>query len=269
MNDPAHHLASLHRVLDGLDTVAVAASGGVDSLTLAHAAHARLGGRATMYHAVSPAVPPEATERTRGLASTHGWSLVVIDAGEFEDPDYLRNPVDRCFHCKTNLYAAIARHTRATIASGTNLDDLSDYRPGLVAARNHGVRHPYVEAAIDKRGVRALARALGLAEVAELPAAPCLSSRLETGTRVTAPTLALVHRVETLVRRELAAAVVRARVRREGLVVEVDDATFARLGTNGLSTLLGSLSQTLQGTGFEDRVRLDRYRMGSAFLRST
>ena len=258
---------NLNRVLDELGSVAVAVSGGVDSLTLAFAAHARLGGAATMFHAVSPAVPPEATSRTRELAAAHGWSLVVIDAGEFTDPGYLANPVNRCFFCKTNLYATISRHTAAVVVSGTNLDDLSDFRPGLEAARNHEVRHPFVEASIGKQDVRALARGFGLGEVAQLPAAPCLSSRLETGTRVTPPVLALVHRVETFVRKQLGAPIVRARVRREGLVVELDEATYTRLGDDETAALLDSIAPLLRGSGF-DRARLDRYRMGSAFVRS-
>ena len=77
-------------------------------------------------HAVSPAVPPEATARVRAIAATEGWSLAIFDAGEFEDPRYRANPVDRCFYCKTNLYGRIARETGATILSGTNIDDLDD-----------------------------------------------------------------------------------------------------------------------------------------------
>jgi uncharacterized protein len=153
----ATKLAALDRTLDGIGPVAVAVSGGVDSLTLARAAARRLGAGATMFHAVSPAVPPEATARTRALAERYGWRLEVIDAGEFDDPDYLRNPVNRCFHCKWNLYDSIARHTAATIVSGTNTDDLGDFRPGLEAASRRGVRHPYVESGIDKALVRAIA----------------------------------------------------------------------------------------------------------------
>ena len=150
--------AELHRVLDGIGRVSVAVSGGVDSMTLAVAAGRRLGARAGMLHAVSPAVPPEATARVRAYAEREGWSLAVLDAGEFADPDYLKNPANRCYFCKTNLYGAMAARSGATLASGTNLDDLGDYRPGLQAASEHGVRHPYVEAGMDKAAVRALAR---------------------------------------------------------------------------------------------------------------
>ena len=142
-------------------------------MTLATLAHRLLGaGRVAMVHAVSPAVSPEATARVRRYAEIEAWDLTVLDAGEFADADYLRNPVNRCYFCKTNLYGTIARVTPRQILSGANTDDLGEYRPGLDAAREHGVRHPYVEAEIDKRGrsrARSSARAarrLGIALVA-------------------------------------------------------------------------------------------------------
>ena len=136
--------ARLEAVLEGCAPLAVAVSGGVDSLTLAWIAHRRLGARAAMFHAVSPAVPPEATARTEALARAEGWSLSVFDAGEFADPAYRDNPVNRCFFCKRSLYGAIASRTRRQIVSGTNCDDLGEFRPGLDAAAAAGVRHPYV-----------------------------------------------------------------------------------------------------------------------------
>ena len=163
----------LSRTLRDAGHVAVAVSGGVDSMTLAFLAHHALGRDALMVHAVSPAVPAEATERVHRYVAREGWTLRVIDAGEFDDPDYLANPVNRCFFCKKNLYGAIATVTDRPIVSGTNTDDLGDYRPGLEAARERRVRHPYVEAGIDKDGVRAIAAARGLDDLAELPAAPC------------------------------------------------------------------------------------------------
>jgi uncharacterized protein len=192
-------MRSLADIMREMGHVAVAVSGGVDSMTLSVLAHRTLGAAAEMFHAMSPAVPPEATARVRRHAQDEGWRLQTVDAGEFDDPRYLDNPVNRCFYCKTDLYGAIAARTTAVIASGTNLDDLGDFRPGLDAARNHGVRHPFVEAGIDKATVRAIARALGLADLAELPAAPCLSSRVETGIAIAADTLSKLHAVERLV----------------------------------------------------------------------
>jgi pyridinium-3,5-biscarboxylic acid mononucleotide sulfurtransferase len=258
--------AALDRVLDATGRVAVAVSGGVDSLTLACAAHRRLGGEAVMYHAVSPAVPDEATERTRRHAERFGWQLEVIEAGEFADENYLRNPVNRCYFCKANLYGAIARHTGRIIVSGTNLDDLNDFRPGLEAAARHRVRHPFVEAGIDKAGVRAIAMALGLGETAELPASPCLASRLETGVRVTAERLALVHAVEQLVRRTLSARTVRCRIRRGGLVVELDEAALASVSSGCGPALLAEIERMSTALIRRARIEFAPYRMGGAFL---
>ncbi len=261
-------LTRLQGVLGTLDTAAVAVSGGIDSLTLATAAHRVLGPRVTMHHATSPAVPAEATDRTRALAEREGWTLDVFDAGEFADPSYRANPVNRCFFCKTNLYGAVAARTRHTILSGTNLDDLGDYRPGLEAARDHAVRHPFVEAAVDKRAVRALAVELGLGALSELPSAPCLSSRIETGIRIEAPVLAMVHAAETLVGRALAAATVRCRVRAGAVVIELDPASLDALAAERRDDLAGQVAALARQAGLSAPVAFAPYRTGSAFLRA-
>ena len=155
-------IAALERVLEGIGRVAVAVSGGVDSMTLAVVAHRAPDVSVAMYHAVSPAVPADATERVERYARRERWSLEVLDAGEFVDPRYVANPVNRCYFCKTNLYSTIAAPAGAVIVSGTNTDDLGDFRPGLAAAAEHAIRHPYVECGIDKstvRGHRGSARA--------------------------------------------------------------------------------------------------------------
>ena len=255
--------AQLGAVIEAIGPLALALSGGVDSMTLAHMAQARLGNRAVMYHALSPAVPAEASARVRRHAEAGGWRLEVINAGEMGDPRYLDNPVNRCFFCKTNLYGRIAGLTEQTIVSGTNVDDLGDFRPGLEAARDHRVRHPYVEAGLVKDDIRGLARRLGLDDLSELPAAPCLSSRIETGLRVTTERLALVEAVETALRDALGQGVIRCRVRGSGVVVEMG------------ADLLGKLS-ALERRRIEAVLRdhdhagdatFEAYRQGSAFLR--
>ena len=217
-----------------------------------------------MHHATSPAVPPEATDRTRALAAAEGWPLDVFDAGEFADPSYRANPVNRCYFCKTSLYGAVASRTRRQIVSGTNMDDLGEYRPGLDAARAHAVRHPFVETGIDKRTVRALAAELGLGALAELPAAPCLSSRIETGIRIEAPMLAAVHAAETLVAARLSPRTVRCRVRADGVVIELDPAALAAV--DGADGLRAEVQRLADAAGLPAPVRFAAYRNGSAFL---
>jgi pyridinium-3,5-biscarboxylic acid mononucleotide sulfurtransferase len=265
-------LDRLNGVIDGIGPMAVAVSGGIDSLTLAQAAHRRLGAGVEMVHAVSPAVPVEATARTRALAEREGWNLRVIDAGEFENPAYVANPLNRCFHCKSALYDGIAAITEKQVVSGANADDLGDFRPGMDAASARGVRHPFVEAGVDKAGVRAIAAALGLGALAELPAAPCLSSRIETGIAVDPRTLDFVHEVETLVgewvgRRGGAPKTVRCRVRRVGVAVELDPESLAVLEADGGDKLRREVERRAVARGFATPVPFEAYRMGSAFLK--
>ena len=256
---------SLASVLRAIGPCLVAVSGGVDSLTLATAAHRLVPGRVRMLHAVSPAVPPAATARVRALAAREGWSLDTVDAGEFDDPLYRANPADRCFHCKSGLYGTMARHAGGrAMLSGTNTDDLGDWRPGLRAAAAHGVRHPYVEAGMDKAAVRALAGALGLPDIAALPAAPCLSSRIETGLAIRADDLALVDRVERGLRALLPGADLRCRRRARGWEVEI--AADALAGAEaGLVRALRAAIVRAAGRPMP----LVPYRRGSAFLRET
>jgi len=260
---------SLNTVLDGIGRAAVAVSGGVDSMTLAVLTGRRLGADCTMFHAVSPAVPPEATERVRAFAAREGWRLTVLDAGEFDDPAYRANPANRCYYCKTNLYGALAARTDATLLSGTNLDDLGDWRPGLKAAEEHGVRHPFVEAGIDKAGVRRIAASLGFDDLSRLPAAPCLSSRVETGLRVEADDLASIHAAERYLTRQLRPETVRCRRRKAGIVIELDAPTLDALSESRRAAL-GNTVAGLFAAGEEARpVSFAPYRVGSAFLRST
>jgi uncharacterized protein len=245
----------LNTVLDRYPRLAIAVSGGVDSMTLAHAAHRRLP-EVTMVHAVSPAVPAQATARVQAHAAHAGWRLIVTGAGEFDDPRYRANPVNRCYFCKINLYARIAAVTKMPIASGANLDDLSDYRPGLAAAAEHGVVHPFVLAGMKKDAVRDLARAWGLDDIAELPGQPCLSSRVETGIAVRAEDLRFIDRMERLLAPALpTGADLRCRITHAGVVIEAGP---------GLDEAAARTLCLAEGRVF---LGVRPYRRGSAFLR--
>jgi pyridinium-3,5-biscarboxylic acid mononucleotide sulfurtransferase len=247
--------------------LAVAVSGGVDSVTLATFAHREAGSRVEVFHAVSPAVPEEATERVKRLAANQGWRLRIVDAGEFADANYLANPVDRCFFCKTNLYDSIARHTGAQILSGANLDDLLEYRPGLEAAKRHSVRHPYLEAGIDKSAVRSLARELGLGALSELPAAPCLSSRVETGIAIRPEVLKAIHAVERSIAKDFPFGIVRCRVRARGIVIELDPETLAAIAGKREDEARAEAERIFAGIAPALDLSFEPYRNGSAFVR--
>lgn len=265
--------ADLLTALQAPEMLVIAVSGGVDSLTLASAAH-RVRGREgmTLCHALSPAVPGDATARVRQLAERWQLRLEIIDAGEFDDPDYLSNPVNRCYYCKSHLYHTMSRlqahyqGTSLTMASGTNTDDLGDYRPGLIAASEHGVFHPFVEARMDKAAVRELARSLGLADIARLPAAPCLSSRIETGLAVEAGALLMVDAIEKAVRDRLGNITVRCRVRHSGYCIELGESSFESLSPATERQLLSQARRIIADHGREAPVTLEAYQQGSAFL---
>ena len=238
-------------------------------MTLAVVAHRALGDSATMIHAVSAAVPADATRRVERYARQGGWRLECVDAGELLDARYVANPVNRCYFCKTNLYSTIVplAGEGVTIASGTNTDDLGDFRPGLAAAEEHGVRHPYVECGIGKPVVRAMAARLGLHDLAELPAAPCLSSRVETGIAIDPEVLAAIDTCERLVRDATGADTVRCRVRRDAVVVELDGPALSALGAPRRAVLGHDVGACMAAAGVTRTIRFEAYRMGSAFLR--
>ncbi len=257
--------SGLAKVLSGIGSPTIAVSGGVDSTTLAEFA-SRHDVRTTMVHAASPAVPAAATARVRTLAQERGWRLRIVDAGEFGDERYLANPINRCFYCKSNLYQTLGRLTDGPICSGANVDDLGDFRPGLDAAADHGVRHPYIEAGFAKKDIRALARTLDLPELSALPASPCLASRLETGIRVEPRLLRLVESVEAWVQARLTPKTVRCRIRPNRIEVELDPATRTELSTDDQALLLAELRGATPD--LENRpIQLSPYHRGSAFIR--
>lgn len=186
-------------ILAGLDRVAVAFSGGIDSTVVAQAAFYALGDRAVAVTADSPSVPRQELEEARALAARIGIQHLVVATDEFSDPDYTRNDGSRCYFCKSELYSQIEtllpRLGVSVICSGANLDDNGDYRPGLKAAAEHHVRHPLQEAGFTKADVRALAQAWGL-PTWDKPASPCLSSRLAPGVTVTPERTARVEAAE-------------------------------------------------------------------------
>jgi len=258
-------LESLKAKLIAYSPIAIAVSGGVDSMTLATVAQAVLNRDVIMVHAMSPAVPVEATQRVQRYAQQQGWTLELVDAGEMSDDRYKQNPVNRCYFCKSNLYNRINDVWSGLVASGANMDDLGDYRPGLLAAKEKRVVHPLIDAGIDKSMVRAIAKHLALTDIAQLPAQPCLSSRVETGISIKPDDLVFIHRVETFLTRELGPGDLRCRITADGVRVEVP--RHLKEQHADWSQFYTALSSLIEGEG-RILAQIADYQRGSAFLGS-
>jgi len=182
---------------------AVAYSGGVDSAVVAKAAHEALGENAIAVTGVSDSLAAGELEQAEEIARLIGIRHRVIRTDEFEQPAYLRNAPDRCYHCKTELYTQLGRQLPElgvkVILNGANADDLGDYRPGMTAATEHAVRSPLAECGITKAEVRQLAAEWNL-PVWDKPASPCLSSRVAYGEEVTPERLAMIDGAEQFLR---------------------------------------------------------------------
>jgi pyridinium-3,5-biscarboxylic acid mononucleotide sulfurtransferase len=199
MNDLDSKRDHLLRILRDLRRVAVAFSGGIDSTVVAKAACLALGDQAIAVTADSPSVPRAEIEEAKQIAARIGIRHRLVSTAEFANPDYVKNDGTRCYYCKDELYGRIETLLPTldcdVICSGADLYDLGDYRPGLIAAAEHKVRHPLQEAGFTKADVRVLALAWDL-PTWDKPASPCLSSRLAPGVEVTPERTARVEAAE-------------------------------------------------------------------------
>jgi pyridinium-3,5-biscarboxylic acid mononucleotide sulfurtransferase len=196
----------LLEILSGYGRVAVAFSAGVDSTVVAKAASLACGADAVAVTAVSLSLAEGEREEAEQLAARIGIRHLVVSTNEFSDPNYLKNPVNRCYFCKTELYSRLTQLAPSlgvdVLANGANLDDRGDYRPGMQAAAEFQVRSPLIEAELTKNDVRELARHWDL-PVWEKPATPCLSSRLAYGVEVTPERVQRIDQAEQFLKRLL------------------------------------------------------------------
>lgn len=252
-------------LLGGFGRVGVAFSGGVDSTVVAKAARLACGENAIAFTAVSMSLAAGEREQAEELARCIGIPHRILHTREFESADYVKNAPDRCYFCKSELYARLKDLGPAlgieTVVNGANLDDRGDYRPGMRAAGEQQVRSPLMEAGMTKDDVRRLARDWGL-PVWDKPATPCLSSRIAYGLEVTPERVARVDQAEQFLRETLGLRELRVRHEANDLArIEVPVAGLARLTDPELRQ---KLCDKLHELGFKYvTLDLDGFRSGS------
>lgn len=229
----------------------VALSGGVDSAVVAQAAKNALGNGAIAITADYKTLAGEELAAARQVAAEIGIAHRIIEYSELENPDFVRNDSMRCYHCRTELGGRLAMEAEKEgarlVADGTNIDDLSDYRPGIRALRESGVRSPLTELGIGKAEIRKMAREAGLS-VHDRPSNACLASRIPTGTEVTLEKLKRIENAEIAAKSIF--GIRQVRVRDHGDVARVE------AGRDELSKLfdvdkLGLLDSKLKEFGFK------------------
>ncbi len=252
-------------VLAGYGRVAVALSAGVDSTVVAAAAFRALGDRAIAVTAISPSLPTGEKEAADAIARQIGIRHQFVETQEMSQPDYVRNPMNRCYFCKMELYRTLLDAAPGwdvdVLANGANLDDQGDYRPGMQAAREFEVRSPLIEGGFHKADVRRLAQYWGLPNW-DKPAGPCLSSRIAYGIEVTPERLARIDAAEHWLRCELQEPELRVRHEANELArIELPSPALLRAAT---SPLREQIATELRRLGFRYvTLDLEGFRSGS------
>ena len=255
--------SELKKIISKLYSAVIAFSGGVDSALVLKAAYDALGNKAIAVTADSPSVPRNEIKEAKKIAEGIGARHIVISTKETKNENYIKNPANRCYYCKSELYSklkiAADKHNIKNILNGTNFDDIQDYRPGMAAAEEYGIISPLKNAKFTKNEVRMLARQLGL-EIWDKPASPCLASRVPYGMEVTLRKLSMIEKAESFLKDNFGIRELRVRHLGNKARIEANPESFKIINHN-----LDIINKKFNDIGFSE-IELNEFKSGSLNL---